>query len=115
MATLVNEATLREWLVIVGHRTSDGRVAHLFCELLLRLKAVGRATDDSYELPITRSDLADTTGLSTVHVNRTLQNLRDQGLIELTAGRLKILDIPRLERLAEFKPNYLHLERRAVA
>jgi len=86
MATLVNEATLREWLVIVGHRTSDGRVAHLFCELLLRLKAVGRATDDSYELPITRSDLADTTGLSTVHVNRTLQNLRDQGLIELTAG-----------------------------
>ncbi|MER2269793.1 helix-turn-helix domain-containing protein [Methylobacterium oxalidis] len=115
MSTLVDEATLREWLVNVGRRSADERIAHLFCELLLRLQAVGLATENSYELPLTQVDLADTTGLTNVHVNRTLQSLRRQGLIELQGRRLTILNPPRLRALAEFKPNYLHLGDRAAA
>src|SRR3954451_17242435 len=76
MTTLVDEATLREWLVNIGCRSALERVAHLFCELLLLLRAVVLATGDSYELPLTQADLGDTTGLSNVHVNRTFQELR---------------------------------------
>jgi len=115
ISTLVDEATLREWLLNVGRRTAVERIAHLFCELLLRLQAVGLVSENSVALPLTQVDLADTTGLSTVHVNRALQELRRQGLIELTRGRLTILNQPRLRALAEFKANYLHLGERAVA
>ena len=115
LGTLVDEATLREWLVNVGCRSSDERIAHLLCELLLRLQFVGKATQDSFELPITQGDLADTTGLSTVHVNRTMQSLQRQGLIALAGASLQILDLPRLTALAGFKANYLHLGNRAAA
>jgi len=115
MAQLVDEATLREWLMNVGRRSAPERIAHLLCELLVRLRAVGLAEQDSYALPITQVDLADTTGLTPVHVNRTLQELRRQGLIELRRGRVTILDLPRLRTLAEFRPNYLHLGDRAAA
>lgn len=115
ITTLVDEATLREWLVNVGCRSALERVAHLFCELLVRLRAVGFGTEDSYDLPITQTDLADTTGLSSVHMNRTLQELRRQGLIELRSGRLKIVNLPHLKALAEFKANYLHLGDRVAA
>ncbi|TXM98889.1 Crp/Fnr family transcriptional regulator [Methylobacterium sp. WL64] len=114
-AQLVDEATLREWLVNIGRRSAAERLAHLFCELLLRMRAVGLASGDSYELPVTQIDLADTTGQTPVHVNRTLQELREQGLIELRSRRLKILDLPRLRALAEFRPNYLHLGDQAAA
>ncbi|WP_267360040.1 MULTISPECIES: Crp/Fnr family transcriptional regulator [unclassified Methylobacterium] len=115
LATLVDEATLREWLVNVGRRSADERIAHIMCELLLRLRAVGRATGDGYALPITQEDLADTTGLASVHVNRVLISLQQQGLIALSGERLTILDLPRLQALAEFKPNYLHLAGREAA
>lgn len=115
MSTLVDEATLREWLVNIGCRSALERIAHLFCELLVRLQAVGLASEDSYDLPITQMDLADTTGLSNVHVNRVLQELRRQGVIALKSRRLQILDLPRLRTIAEFKPNYLHLGNSAVA
>src|SRR3954447_19691810 len=114
MPTLVDEATLREWLVNVGCRSALERVAHLFCELLVRLRAVGRATKDSYALPITQADLADTTGLSNVHVNRTLQELRGEGLITLRAGSLTVLDWDRLKEAGEFEPAYLHLRQEAA-
>ncbi|MER2249688.1 helix-turn-helix domain-containing protein [Methylorubrum podarium] len=107
--TLVDEATLREWLMNLGRRSSVERLAHLFCELLLRLRAVGLAPEDSYALPLTQVDLADTTGITSVHVNRSLKELRQRGLIELRGGRLKILDYARLRTLAEFRANYLHL------
>ena len=115
MSTLVDEATLREWLVNVGCRLAVERIAHLFCELLVRLQVVGLASENSYALPLTQGELGDTTGLSNVHVNRSLQELRRQGLIELTGRRLTILDLPRLRALAEFKANYLHLGDRAAA
>lgn len=114
-STLVDEATLREWLMNVGRRSAVERLAHLFCELLLRMRAVGLSMGNSYRLPLTQVDLADTTGLSTVHVNRSLRELRRQGLIELQGGRLTLLDVPRLRALAEFKANYLHLGDRAAA
>ena len=112
---LVDEATLREWLVNVGRRSAVERLAHLLCELLLRLQVVGCASENAYELPVTQVDLADTTGLTSVHVNRSLRELRRQGLIELGGGRVKILDLPRLRALAEFRSDYLHLGEQAAA
>jgi CRP-like cAMP-binding protein len=109
MATLVDDATLREWLVNVGSRSAIQRIAHLFCELLMRFRAIGLARGDSYELPVSQLDLADTTGLSTVHVNRTLQELKRQGLIELRSRSLMIRDLPGLQALGEFEAGYLSL------
>jgi len=115
MSMLVDEATLREWLMNVGRRTATERIAHLFCELLVRLQVVGLAHENSYALPLTQADLADTTGLSTVHVNRSLQELRRQGLIEFKSRQLTILNLPRLRAFGEFKANYLHLGDRIAA
>jgi CRP-like cAMP-binding protein len=108
-ATLVDEGTLREWLVNLGARDARQKVAHLFCELLLRLRAVGLADGDEYNLPITQNDLADTVGLSNVHVNRVLPSLRADGLIELGARKLTIRNLKELMTLSNFNPNYLHL------
>jgi CRP-like cAMP-binding protein len=111
-ATLVDEATLREWLVNMGRRPADKQLAHLLVELLVRLQAVGLATENSYDFPVTQAELADTLGISTVHVNRMLQQLRKDGLLTLRGSRLTILDLDRLKELADFTPNYLHLSRR---
>ena len=114
LSTLVDEATLREWLVNLGRRSAEERMAHLLSELLLRLQAVGCADSNSYVFPITQTELADTTGLSAVHVSRTLANLRRQGLVRFSDRYVQILDLPRLQKLADFRPNYLHLNREAA-
>lgn len=108
-ATLVDEATLREWLVNIGARSAEQRIAHLLCELLLRLRSVGLANGDAYELPITQTELADTMGLSNVHANRMLQRLRAEKLITFNGKRLVILDPERLVEFSGFTSNYLHL------
>jgi CRP-like cAMP-binding protein len=113
--SLVDEAVLREWLVNVGQRSTDQRIAHLFCELHVRLKAVGLTTDGSFQLPITQSELADTVGLSSVHVNRSLKELREAGLVTFRGGSVHIADVHRLKGFASFSPNYLHLHRRERA
>lgn len=105
-AALVDEATLREWLVNIGRREAPERIAHLLYELLLRLRAVGLANGDSYALPITQNEIGDTMGLSTVHVNRSLQSLREAGLITLRGRKLVILDAKRLKEFSGFNPNY---------
>ncbi|SDA30100.1 cAMP-binding domain of CRP or a regulatory subunit of cAMP-dependent protein kinases [Methylobacterium sp. UNC378MF] len=115
LSQLVDEATAREWLVNLGRRPARERIAHLFCELFVRMRAAGVAGQDGYALPITQVDLADTTGLTSVHVNRTLRDLRREGLIELRSGRLTILNLPGLRATAEFRANYLHLGNRAAA
>lgn len=115
ISTLVDEATLREWLLNVGGRSSIERLAHLFSELLHRLQVVGLVTENSYALPIRQTELGDTTGMSNVHVNRVLMELRRRGLIELRGRSLTILNRRELERLAEFKANYLHLDERRSA
>jgi len=109
LAERIEEATLREWLVNIGGRPALERIAHLFCELDWRLQAVGLVEQDRFEMPITQYDLADTAGLSSVHVNRTLQELRRQGLIALAGRSLTILDRMALHVLADFQPRYLCL------
>lgn len=110
-STLVDAAVLREWLVNLGRRGGPARVAHLLCELLARLRAVGLAPADAMDFPLTQVDLADTVGLSAVHVNRVVQELREERLISWRSQKLTILDLPGLEALAGFNPNYLHLAR----
>jgi CRP-like cAMP-binding protein len=110
--TLVDEAILREWLVTMGRRPADKQMAHLFCELLIRLQTVGLAGDDSFDFAVTQEELGDTLGLSSVHVNRVLQQLRDDDLIVLKDKRLTITDVAGLKEFADFDPNYLHLTRK---
>ncbi|OHV15517.1 cyclic nucleotide-binding protein [Methylorubrum extorquens] len=106
---LVDEAVLREWLVNLGSRQADERIAHLLCELLVRLEAVGLVRNDCYGFPFTQTDIADTMGLSNVHVNRTYRELRDTGLITLKHRILTIHDAGQLKAYCGFNPNYLHL------
>lgn len=110
--TLVDEGTLREWLLNIAQREADQRLAHLFCELLVRLQAVGLADANSYALPITQDELADTLGITSVHTNRTLQTLREADLITLRSKRLTIHDVARLRDYCDFDPRYLHLTMR---
>ncbi|AMB46714.1 Crp/Fnr family transcriptional regulator [Methylobacterium sp. AMS5] len=112
---LVEEATLREWLMNIGRRSAVERLAHLLCELLVRLRAVGLASGNSFDLPITQIDLADTTGMTSVHVNRSLGELKRAGLIERKGKRVTLCDLPRLVELAEFRSNYLNWETRTAA
>ena len=111
-ATLVDEAVLREWLVNVGSRSANERLAHFACEMLLRLGNVGLADGDGYRLPLTQVDLADLLGMTSVHVNRTLQSLREADLIVLKSRRFHIPDVARLSAYCGFNPNYLHLRQR---
>ena len=109
-ATLVDEAILREWLINMGARRAPERVGHLFCELLVRLQAVGLGDEDGYRLPLTQAELGATLGLSLVHMNRVLRHLREQDLAVFSYGRVAIPDVKRLQRFSAFSPDYLHLE-----
>ena len=111
-STLVDEATLREWLVNMGQRDAYARLAHLFCEMWLRMKQIGLTHGNSFTLPLTQEELGDTMGLTSVHVNRVLQRLRAEGLLSLARGQMTLHDIDRLREIAGFDPNYLHLDRR---
>jgi CRP-like cAMP-binding protein len=106
----VDAAIHRQWLVSMGRRSAFEHTAHLFCELLLRLRVVGLTTDDSFQLPLTQAELGDTLGLSAVHVNRVVQELRKQGLITWHGETLVIKDWPRLQQIAEFDPTFLSLK-----
>ncbi|MHC2438778.1 Crp/Fnr family transcriptional regulator [Bradyrhizobium sp. USDA 4451] len=110
--TMVNSAVQREWTVNVGRRVALERVAHVLCELHERLLPVGMVDDNSYAFPVTQMDLADATGLSVVHVNRTLQELRSSGLIVLRDRTLTINDLKALQDMALFTSDYLHTKRR---
>jgi len=108
--TMVENSTLTEWVLCLGRRSADQHLAHLFCELLVRLAAVGMAENNGYALPLTQEQLADALGLTSVHVNRTLQQLRKAGLVELDRGRLRILEWEAIKRRAGFDPAYLRPE-----
>jgi CRP-like cAMP-binding protein len=94
----------------LGRREAYGRIAHLFCEMMVKLRAVGLADGNTCELPITQTELGDALGTSTVHVNRVLQELRGDGLITLRSGSLTVLDWDGLRQAGEFDPTYLHLD-----
>jgi len=107
--TLVYASIGREWITNVGRRQALSRAAHLLCEFVVRLHAVGLAQDHSCELPLTQEDLADALGVSMVHANRVLQALRKQELINFENRSLTVLDWDRLTELGDFDPGYLHL------
>jgi CRP-like cAMP-binding protein len=106
---LVDEAVLREWLVNIGGRPPNQRIAHIMCELLMRLEAVGQVVNNSFPFPFTQNDLADSMGLSNVHVNRTIRELKALDLIALKQRVLTIHNADRLKAYCKFTPNYLHL------
>ena len=110
--TNLDAAIHREWELSLGRRTALAKIAALFCEMRVRFDVVGMTDGDSYALPLTQMDLAECLGLTAIHVNRTLKELREQQLVEFKAGRVTILDLARLERTAEFDPAYLYLEHR---
>ncbi|MGF9761890.1 Crp/Fnr family transcriptional regulator [Microvirga sp. 0TCS3.31] len=107
--TLIDAAVFRQWVVNVGRRQGPARMAHLLCELLVRSRAVELVEDHAFELPVTQGDLADAMGITNVHVNRVLQDLRKQGLISLQGKFLHVLDWEGLKTAGEFDPTYLHL------
>lgn len=108
--TLVTASIQREWTVNLGQRIAYERVAHLLCEVFLRLRTVGLTNGTTCAFPLTQADMADATGLSVVHVNRTVQELRAAGLIVLRDKSLTVNDLQALQDAALFNPNYLHLD-----
>jgi CRP-like cAMP-binding protein len=113
--SLVEEAMQREWITSLGQRDASEPMAHLLCEWFVRLKGVGltggSGEGPSFEVPVTQEQLGDAMGVSTAHVNRTLQHLREAGLVIWKGKRLTIPDFEALKAAALFNPNYLHLER----
>ncbi len=106
--SLLDASVFREWVVNVGRRDARQRIAHLLCELALRLKAAGLGEGPLFDFPLTQEQIADATGLTAVHTNRTLQALRRAGLINLTASKLTILDWDALAEAGDFSERYLH-------
>jgi CRP-like cAMP-binding protein len=113
--TLIDAAIFREWVTNVGRRDAYSRMAHVLCEMLLRLRAVGLAEDNACDLPITQVEFADAIGVSTVHVNRVLQDMRADGLIETKGTQVSVPDWERLKHAGDFDPTYLHLEQDQAA
>jgi CRP-like cAMP-binding protein len=113
--TLIDAAIFRQWMLGLGRKQALGRLAHLLCELFAKMKAVGLATNRSVPMPITQEEFADALGLSGVHVNRSLQELRARELISLDRRTLTILDWDGVKGVAEFDPTYLHQKPRQAA
>jgi CRP-like cAMP-binding protein len=110
-STMTDSAVLREWIVDHGSRESLERVAHLMCEMLIRYRIIGEATDNSFAFPLTQEELGDALGMTTVHLNRMLQQLRGEGLIDLSGKTLTVLNPGALQRVARYDSSYLHLTR----
>ena len=107
---LIENAVLTEWAASIGRRAGQERLAHLFCELLVRLTLVGKADGLSFDLPLTQQQIADTIGLTAVHVNRILHTLRSTKLVAVQGRRVTILDWATLSAMCGFQSGYLHLE-----
>jgi CRP-like cAMP-binding protein len=110
MDTLVDGSIFREWIANVGRRDARTRISHLLCEFAVRLHAAGLSEGDRYELPMTQEQLGDATGMTPVHVNRTLQSLRNDGLIGRDKRAITIKDWKLLSRAGDFDAAYLHPE-----
>jgi CRP-like cAMP-binding protein len=112
--TLIDGAIFREWLVSQGRRTAQQQLAHLICELVVKMTAVGLIQDQTLVLPFTQQELGDAQGLSAVHVNRVLQELRNEHLITGARTTITVPDWARLQAFSEFDPTYLHVQRHAA-
>lgn len=109
-STMIDAAVNREWIVSIGARGAAVRLAHLFCEMFVRLERIGAASGSNFALPLTQVDLADATGLTAVHANRMLRQLREDGLVSFRQGTVEIHDWQRLRAFAEFDPAYLFID-----
>lgn len=107
--TLIDASVFREWVMNVGRRDARSRVSHMLCEFAARGQAVGLGSPEGFELPMTQEDIADATGLTSVHVNRTLRSLREDGVIEQDRRHLTVQNWPRLRQIAGFDEAYLHI------
>ncbi|WP_334161224.1 Crp/Fnr family transcriptional regulator [Phenylobacterium sp.] len=108
--TLIDAAVFREWLAGVGRRTAHQRIAHVICEVYTRMRAIGLTDEGRFPLPVTQAELGDSVGLSTVHVNRVLQDLRRDGLISSKGRFVVIEDWEQLKAAGDFDAGYLHLK-----
>jgi CRP-like cAMP-binding protein len=105
--TLIDASIAREWVVNVGRRDARTRILHLMCELYERQRSAGFAPEDGFELPLSQEQLGDATGLTAVHVNRTLQSLGHDGLFERKKRTVRITDLPTMKAQADFDASYL--------
>ncbi|WP_254603246.1 Crp/Fnr family transcriptional regulator [Sphingomonas bacterium] len=110
---LVDSAIYREWVLNIGRRDARSRIAHLLCEMAVRMRAAGVIEDSRFYLPMTQEQMGDATGLTSVHVNRTLKALTASGLIEQTGRWIGISDWDSIRRVGDFNPLYLHLDQSA--
>ena len=110
LSTLIDGAIHREWLVAMGRRPALNQIAHLVCELFLRLQSVGLTRDNSFQLPLTQAELGDALGPRPFESTRIIQELRVNGLVAWRGETLTIEDWPRLQQFAEFDPTFLNLE-----
>lgn len=108
--TLVDASIFREWTLNVGQRDARTRIAHLLCEIGLRLNVAGLGDKTNFELPMTQEQLADALGLTSVHVNRMLKSLERDGFIDRSQRSVRIVDFQQLSRIGDFDPRYLHLD-----
>jgi CRP-like cAMP-binding protein len=108
-AALIEAAIFREWIVNIGRRSSYRRIAHLLCELYALMRSVGLAEGNSFTLPLTQLEIADATGITSVHVNRVFKELRAAGLVASEGRILRVTDCAALQKAASFDPAYLHL------
>lgn len=115
VAQLVDEGTMRAWITSMGRRASVERVAHLMCELYIRARNIGLETEPSFTLPLSQLLLADSLGMTPVHLNRVLKKLRISGAIRLNRGHVVLSDLPKLVQIAGFDDNYLHRRLRKAA
>jgi CRP-like cAMP-binding protein len=112
---VVDAAVLSEWVLNIGRRDAKARVGHLLCEIACRVEGAGEKVGSVVPFPATQTHIADMAGLTPVHVNRTLRELRDAKIVEIRTRTIHILDWPRLIAVGDFDPAYLHLPKAAGA
>jgi len=106
--TLIDSAMFREWIVNVGQRPAPARLAHVMIELRERLRVIGRVDGGNFEMPLTQEQIGEALGITAVHANRVIRQLRQEGIVELNRGRVTVLDERKLLELADFDDRYLH-------
>lgn len=106
--TLIEASIFREWVLNIGRRDAKSRIAHMLCEFACRRQSAGLGDPQGFEFPMTQHEIADATGLTSVHVNRTVQLLKQDGALAGDRGKITIRDFDRLQRIAGFDPLYLH-------
>jgi CRP-like cAMP-binding protein len=114
-STLLDAAIHREWIFKLGRLPAHGRVAHFLCETEMRLRAVDLSDGQRFPLPLTQPDIAEICGLTSIHVNRVLRDLRERELVTIRGGFVEIRDAGALARLGEFESAYLYIDQAAVA